>query len=146
MDPNSNNQQNNPINPVTPVNPTPQPQLQQSQEPILNEPQVSQPQIIPVSTVSTDQISKKGNGKGTILLILILILILIIGISFFIIFTKNQADKTPEVATTESNNQSTTPSAIPSPTSVEEATSLDDLDVSSPDADIQGLENATQGL
>lgn len=140
MDPNSNNQQNNPINPAnsaTPniVNSPIQQPLQESQNPVQG------PQLM--QTPAQSPVTKNG-GKGTILLIIILLLI--IGISFFIIFTKNQTSKAPEVMTTESNTQSTTLPAIPSPTSVEAPTSLDDLDVSSPDADIQGLESATQGL
>lgn len=111
-----------------------------------NTPQMQQPvpQALPIQMVQP-QIPKKGNGKRIILLILILLLLIEVGV--YILSVKNQSDNTKEASTDyDINTVLPTPTyAAPSP-SVSESTSRDDLNVESPEADLQLLDNDVSGL
>lgn len=92
-------------------------------------------------TVLVSSPNLKGKGKKVITLLIIL-LILAIGMGGYIFFTKNQLNKKQKTA---SENTST---IIPTATIVPTVTpgSVDEIDVASPDADLNAIEQDLQGL
>lgn len=127
MDPNLNQPLGaNPINPVT------QPQVQ-SVSTEVNTPPTSTP-----TPMGMPQNPEKKNNKTLILLIILLILT--IGMVTYILFAKNQMNKAQKVTVDSSNV------LIPSPTLSPTLAPENDLEVSSPEADLQNLENDVNAL
>lgn len=85
------------------------------------------------------------NNKGIILLIIMLVLI--VGILAYILFAKNQLNYSQKTSVGTSSNSAlpTAPPISESP-SASAAASQNDLNISSPDSDIQSLENQAQSL
>ena len=126
MDPNNN--QPSATSPIQ--QPVPQPVSQPAAP-------VQSPPPTPVSGASGP---KKGMGKGIILLIILLLLVL--GIGGYILFAKNQLNNTQKTAT--DNTSSVLPS--PTPTLVPTLAPEEDLEVSSPEADLINIEADVKGL
>ena len=105
---------------------------------------VQSPPPTPVSeagSVSSEASApKKGMGKGIILLIILLLLVL--GIGGYILFAKSQMNNTQKTAT--DNTSSVLPS--PTPTLVPTLAPEEDLEVSSPEADLINIEADVKGL
>ncbi|MBI4089182.1 MAG: hypothetical protein HY424_00565 [Candidatus Levybacteria bacterium] len=92
-------------------------------------------------TQSVPENPKKGSSKSLILLLLLLVLA--IGIAAYILFAKSQLNY---IQNSSSNNSTVVlPTYIPSPSPIWQITA-DDLDVGSPEADLQDLEKDLNGL
>lgn len=139
MDPNNNQ----PIN----ANPLGQPAQQPVAMPVQPLQQPAQTQtstttpVAPQPVVTSEPISQppKRAGKKGIALLLILI-ILILGMGFYVFFVKNQINSAKKAST--ENTSVIIPTIVPTAAPV----TLDEIDVSSPDADLKGIEADLQGL
>lgn len=144
MDPNNNQ----PIG----TNPVPQPAFQQSAAQPVAAPAAQPVAAQPVAPISPQPISpqnvaetpKKGGGKRIILIILILILI--IGMGVYILFAKSQLNSTQKTSTnTGPIPQAPSIEGEKTP-SISEPTLQDDLNIESPEADLQSLDAEVKGL
>ena len=146
MDPNNNQ----PIgtNPV-PQPAVPQPAAQSVPAPAA-QPSTTQPVAPPiapqpVAPQNVAETPKKGVRKRIILIILILILI--IGIGVYVLFAKSQLNNTQKTSTNTTGPIPQAPSIERKKApSVSEPTSQDDLNIESPEADLQGLDAEVSGL
>lgn len=126
MDPN-NSQQNT------------QPVQQPVGNPLQQEPVAQQSQSVPpiITPAAPPPAPKDGNKKGILLLIILIVLIL--GMGYYVLFAKKQLNKAPI------NNATTAiPTATIAPTAAPET--IEDIDVVSPDADLNAIEQDLQGL
>lgn len=148
MDPNNNQ----PIgtNPVQQPAPQPVAPTPPTQAPVAPTPAqtVAAPPVQPAAPVVPQNVAenpKKGGRKKIILLILILILI--IGMGVYILFAKSQLNNIQKTSTNTTapiqQSPGTQGEKIPS---VPKPTSQDDLNIESPEADLQGLEAEINGL
>jgi uncharacterized protein HemX len=143
MDPNNNQ----PIQPTTDTNPLGQTAVD-SQPPVTPvegvvppmQPTPGIPPMPPVMPVTMNQNPPKKGSK--LFLLLLLLLLLVIGMGVYVVFVKNQTSNEKKVAT---QIQST---VIPTPTIQPEVTpaTVDDVNVASPDADLNTLDKDVQGL
>lgn len=106
---------------------------------------VQSPPSTPVSEAVSAPLSgasapKKGMGKGVILLIILLLLV--IGIAGYVLFAKSQNDKAQKAASNNTSSALPTPSPTASPTPLPE----NDLEVSTPEADLLDIEADVKGL
>ena len=113
------------------------------QQPVAPQPAVTPP-VQPAAPVApqnaTDGNPKKGMGKGIILIVILLLLVL--GMAGYIMFAKSQLDKTQKAPTNNTSSALPTPSPTASPTPLPE----NDLEISSPEADIIDIEADVKGL
>ena len=98
------------------------------------------PSMPPVMPVTMSQNPPKKGSK--LPLLLVILLLLIIGMGAYVMFAKNQISNEKKAAT---QIQST---IIPTPTVQPEVTpaTVDDVNVASPDADLNTLDKDVQGL
>lgn len=112
------------------------------QQPVAPQPvATATPPVEPVAPVAPQNMSenpKKGMGKGIILLVILLLLA--VGIAAYILFAKIQLNKAQKITT---ENTST---VLPTPTLVPTLAPEEDLEVSSPEADLLELEADVKGL
>lgn len=109
------------------------------QQPAAPQPDVTSPvQPTPVSPAPVSETPKKS-GKKWLILFLILIL-LAVGIIAYILFAKNQMNNAQDETT---NNTST---VLPTPTVVPTLAPEEDLEATSPEADLLDIEADTKGL
>jgi len=140
MDPNNNQ-------PITNTNPPGQPVVN-PQPPVTPvegvvppiQPTPGIPSMPPVMPVTMSQNPPKKGSK--LPLLLVILLLLIIGMGAYVMFAKNQISNEKKAAT---QIQST---IIPTPTVQPEVTpaTVDDVNVASPDADLNTLDKDVQGL
>jgi uncharacterized protein HemX len=155
MEPNNNTNQPTEANPLAqpPVQPVVQPAPEE--QPIVQQP-ASQPLTQPVESIpnpptqpvmneSTSQAStglsetpKKKSGKGLVLLLILLLLI--VGMACYMFFVKNQITKE------EKANSESTIIVTPEPTATPTLTPEEDLEIESPEADLQDLNTDSEGL
>jgi len=143
MDPNNNQ----PIQPTSNTNPAEQPAVQ-PQPPVTPvegvvppiQPTPGIPSVPPIMPVTmTENPPKKGSKVP---LLLVILLLLIIGMGTYVMFAKNQINNEKKVATQIKST------IIPTPTVQPEVTpaTVDDVNVASPDADLNTLDKDVQGL
>lgn len=142
MDPNSNNQ---PINanlseqPVVPQSAT-QPVI--AQEPIQPTP-IPTPPMQPTQTNATPIAGQEfpGGSKNNrkIVILMILLILIILGIAGYVFFARNQLS---QQASTNSSTVAPIISIEPTATPV----SIDEIEIASPEADLELIENDVQGL
>lgn len=141
MDPNNLQQNTQPIQqPIN--NPLQQEPVAQPSQPVPPtapaSPEPPVPPVTPTITPSAPPQTPKGGSKKGILLLIILI-ILILGMGYYVLFAKKQLNKAPV------NNATTAiPTATIAPTAAPET--IESIDVSSPDADLNAIEQDLQGL
>jgi len=145
MDPNNNQ----PIQPIIGTNPLGQPTVNLQPPvipvegvvpPIQPTPGIpSMPPVMPMPVTMNQNPPKKGSK---LLLLSIILLLLVIGMGVYVVFVKNQTSNERKVAT---QIQST---VIPTPTVQPEVTpaTVDNVNVASPDADLNTLDKDVQGL
>lgn len=111
-------------------------------------PQMQQPfqQAVPPIQMPQSQNLKKHYGKGTILFIIILLLILVM--SGYLLFAINQLKHTQETFIDNSSVALPLPShkPSPSPTPSPKEEDIEDIDVESPEADLQLLDTEVNDL
>jgi len=99
------------------------------------------PTMPPIPTpVMTPPLTPKQGSKLPILLVILIILIL--GMGYYIMFAKNKIEMTQKAAT--ENTSVVVPTATITPTVTPAA--IDQINVASPDADLNGLDKDVQGL
>lgn len=91
------------------------------------------------SSVQTQGSAPKTSGKKVIIL-LALLLLLIVGMAVYILFAKNQLGNTQKTTTENSS------SVLPSPTRIPTVAPLEDLEISSPEADLLELDANVKDL
>jgi uncharacterized protein HemX len=143
MDPNNNQTSQ----PMTNANPAEQPVMppQAPVNPIEGavppvQPTTGIPPMPPIMPTTMSQNPPKKGSKLPVLLVILLILIL--GMGGYVMFAKNQMNTQQKVAT---ENQNT---VIPAPTvqPVVTPATVDDVNIASPDADLNSLDKDVQGL
>lgn len=109
-------------------------------------PQMQQPfqQAVPPVQMPQSQNLKKRYGKGTILFIIILLLILVM--SGYLLFAINQLKYTQETFTDNSAVVLPSYKPSPSPTPSPKEEDIEDIDVESPEADLQLLDADVKDL
>jgi hypothetical protein len=120
---------------ATPI-PTPSP-VQPLAQPISNPPPVIDPNAIPAPPVMPE--SPKGKG-GKLILLLIIVLLIVIGMIVYIFYAKNQ------MKTAEKPIEPNTTVLIPSPKVTPTLTPEEELQVSSPEADLKDIETELEAL
>lgn len=125
MDPNNNQPINN------------EPVLQAAPAPVKS---VPTPITEPVIPTPIPQAPKSG-GKKVITLLVILI-ILALGIGSYVLFVKNQLSNQQKVSTENTSVIIPSPTITPTPTPA----TVDEINVASPDADLNEIEKDLQGL
>lgn len=152
MDPNNNLQQSGtqPVQPVAPA--TQQPVQQPAQQPMSQPMAASQPLQQPVSAPPPapaatamppappiQETPKSGSKKGLILILILLILVL--GMAYYVFFAKQRINSIQKAATEN------TTIAIPTVTAPPAApSSVDEISVENPEADLKDIESDLQGL
>lgn len=136
MEPNNNQPINtNPLEQAPASQPVPTPSVASAPP----TPQAtSSPAPAPVS-VPVPETPKSGSKKGIILIVILLILIL--GIGYYVFFAKNQLNTAQKKSI--DNTSTVIPTAIV-PTAT--PATVDEVQVASPDADLNGIEKDIQGL
>jgi len=132
MEPN-NNQPFQPMN----TNPLGQPVAPQ---PVAPPPSPIPPEQQPTPGSIIPDNPGQGNNKG--ILLLIILIILIAGMGYYAMFAKNQINTDQKVAT--ENKTTVIPAATPTP-EVTPAT-VEEVNIASPDADLNGIQTDVQGL
>lgn len=142
MDPNNNLQQPG-TQPVQPVAPTiQQPAQQPMNQPAANQPlqqPVSVPPPTPAAMPPVQESPRNGGKKGLILILILLILVL--GMAYYVFFAKQRINNIQKTSTEN------TTIAIPTITTLPAApSSVDEVSVENPEADLKEIENDLQGL
>ena len=123
---------NQPIN-QQPQQPIPTP------TPVVSNPIPAQPPVQPPASI-TYQSPQAPKGNSRSLLMLLLLLVLIAGLAGYVFFAKNRISNTQKTAGT--NKSVVLPKVTVAPTAIP----VDNLDIASPEADLQGIEQDVQGL
>jgi len=127
-----------PVMETVPPMPQPQPTFTPTPPPPAPEP-VAPPPVTPViPTVMMPQAPKQGSKLPMLLIIL---LILILGMGGYIMFARNQIEVQQKAAT-----ENTSIIVPPTPTPTLAPATVDDVNIASPEADLNGLDKDVQGL
>lgn len=113
----------------------------------INTPQMQQPfpqAVPPPIQIPQPQNPKKRYGKGTILFIIILLLILMI--SVYLLYAINELKNTQEMSSNNSTVILPSYAPPPSPTPSPKEEDIEDIDVESPEADLQLLDADVKDL
>jgi len=129
MDPNNNQ----------PINTNPLEQA--APQPVATPPSTQSTPVAPTPETTVLAEAPKVKGKKAIILLVILLL-LVVGMIAYVLFAKNQLNKTQK--TTADNSSVAIPS--PSPTLVPTLAPEEDLEVNSPEADLLEIDADIKGL